>query len=117
MLTTAELSAMRTAQLGTLVQSATWTRKTKTSDGAGGWSESATTVGTLAVRVTMATEREAALVAGRADNQLLVRITTVAGSDVRIGDLLAVDGKSYRVLAAPVARTFETARQLLCDLV
>ena len=114
MLMTAELADARATQNLTLTQSAAVGRPTTASDGMGGWSETRSTVATVACRVGVARDSDVRLVAGKLRERTPLVVTVAALTDVRTDDVLTVESVTYQVLAVVAPETLETARRCIC---
>ena len=113
MLTATELSAMQATQTLTLTEACTVSRRTLTSDGMGGQTESWTTATTVC-RVAPIAASEAVL-AGQQRIVASWKVTLPASTDVRGDDRIVVGARSFEVIAIRGAETRETARVCLCQ--
>lgn len=114
MLTTAELTAMRTVQQQTMVETVVITRRTLTTDSLGGFTDSWSTAATTVGRLAPVGAREATL----AGQQRIVanwKITLPASADVRNEDRLTIGSRVFEVVGIQGAETRETARVCLCQ--
>lgn len=112
MLTTAELTAMRSTQQTTMTQTCTIKRDTITRNEYGGTVETPATVATVACRCAPSTAKERVRV-GMTIEGAAWTITLPASTDVRVGDRLEIDGRALEVKHVIGGHTFETARQVL----
>ena len=111
MLSAADLTAMQaTAQL-TLVTACTIQRKTSTSDGGGGFTDSWTALSTPNCCIAPVPTRYEQTVTDSRE-ELISRwlITLPAGQDIRIEDRIVANGITYEVLAYAAPRSFEIER-------
>lgn len=106
---------MRSMQALTFDQTATVTRRSYTSDGAGGQTVTITAI-SLPCRVAPANSiaSRAANVAGQPAEFFGWRVTFAAGADVRKDDWISVAGHAFEVVAVLGAESRETARVVLC---
>jgi len=114
MLTSDELTAMQAVHEETMTQTATITRYTLSSDGAGGTTRSSTTdteVCRLAPTKNMAVATQ---YAGRLAERLPWQCTFPADADVQDDDMITVDGRDFEVVGILGPYGFETA--LVCIL-
>lgn len=115
-LSAAEIAQARADQAALLPDLATIQRKTLTTDGAGGFTETYPTVATgVPCRLSRVTSRGDLLkVAGeRIADQTTHRIAFAAGTDVRVGDRLAIGAATFEVVFLAVAGAWELARHAL----
>lgn len=114
MLTAAEIAEMRSVQV--LAQAATCviTRRSLSSDGMGGFTETWAGVGTVTGRVWPATESGAErLIADRITEEDAWVITVPQGTDVVAKDRITESGRTFEVVTA-IVHTWETARRVVC---
>lgn len=117
MITDVELAKLRATQELTMGSTCTVLRATRSSDGAGGFSEEWGVVATLICRVGAASISER-VASERESVTGPLRVTVPAESDVRTGDRLALStGDIVDVGGFQVPETFETARVLTCSRV
>ena len=113
MLTAAELADMRTVQDQAMAGTCVITRKTLTSDGMGGFTETWAAAGTVVGRVWPATESGAeSLMADRITESDAWVITVPYATDVTAKDRITADGRTFEVVSA-IAHTWETARRVV----
>ncbi len=114
MLTASELSAMRSTLDASLPDTATVQRKTLTSDGAGGYTESWSTVATVACRVSPSGHSpEERVIAERLASMSIWMLTLPALTDVWPADRIVVGSRIFEVVAAMV-RSTEISRRVVC---
>lgn len=115
MLTTAELTDMRSVQTLTLDQTAIVARRVYADDGAGGQTETSTTAN-LPCRVApmQSSNLRVAVLGGQSLEEYRWRVTFAAGADVRKGDRIGVAGHDFEVAAVLGSESRETARVVLC---
>jgi hypothetical protein len=92
-----ELAALRSEQAAALPDTAVILRVTRTSDGAGGFSESEATAATVACRLTMGGSRSEQVFAERQSLAETATVTLPHGTDVRLADRLSINGATWRV--------------------
>jgi head-tail adaptor len=115
MLTADELTAMRGTLTASLPDTAQVKRKTLTPDGAGGYTEAWSTVATVACRVAPFDRYPREQVVGeRLMTMSLWTVTLPALTDVQPADRLVVGTRTFEVMEV-VARSFETARRVVCS--
>jgi head-tail adaptor len=117
MLTTADLTAMRTALEASLPDTATISRLTRTADGAGGYTEAwATTGSAVACRVSptgsQAAERQ---VAAKLAAVAPWTVTLPAETDVTTSDRILTGGRTLQVEAVMAPRSWEVSRRVMCQ--
>jgi len=105
---------MRATLNASLPDSCQVSRKTTTSDGAGGQTESWGTVVTVACRVspTGQSPQERAI-ADRLSGVSVWTITLPANTDVTIADRLVIGARAFEV-AGVLARSYEVSRRVVC---
>lgn len=113
MLSAAELADMRTVQAEAMAGTAVISRKTLTTDGMGGFTETWAASGTVTCRVWPATESGAeSLIADRITESDAWVITVPYATDVTAKDRVVADGRTFEVVSA-IAHTWETARRVV----
>ena len=114
MLSDTELAAMRGTQAEALPDMCQGRRKTAARDGMGGQNETWRTTAIVACRVApsgyIPQER---VIAERMAAASLWTLTLPAGTDVKAADRLAVGMRTFEA-AAVLARSYETARRVVC---
>lgn len=113
MISAAELAAMQAVQEEALPGTCVISRRTLTSDGMGGNSESWLSVGTVSCRVSPATESGAERPV--AERPLEVGpwiITTPHNTDVTPKDRVTWEGRTFEVTAS-LGKSWETARRVV----
>lgn len=115
MLSAADLTAMKTTLDASLPDTCTVYRLTRTSDGAGGYTEAwAATGAAVACRVSPAgtgAERE---VAARLGAVATWMVTLPAGTDVTAKDKILTSTQTLQVEAALAPRSWEISRRVVC---
>lgn len=112
MLTLDDLAGMREVQESALPDTAVISRLTRTYDDTGGYSETSTTVATVACRVTRERPRE--VVQGEQPVVLADWVVTLPyGTDVRPDDNITVNGQVLHVVGLLNA-SWRTAERALC---
>ena len=104
---------MRATLDASLPDTATVSRDTEVSDGAGGWTVTTATSGPVACRVAPAGGREA-VIAGKLDSVAAWTITLPALTDVTAKDRIVVGARTFEVAAVLGPRSWEIARRVLC---
>lgn len=116
MLATTDLTAMKATLDASLPDTATVYRLTRTSDGAGGYTEAWTATGSaVACRISPAgtgAERE---VAARLAAVAPWVLTLPAATDVTAKDKMVAGGRTFQVLAVLAARSWEISRRVICQ--
>lgn len=116
MLSAADLTAMKTTLDASLPDTATVYRLTRTSDGAGGYTEAWNAVGSaVACRISpggTGAERE---VASRLAAVAPWVITLPAATDVTTKDQLRTTSRTFQVLAVLAVRSWEISRRVVCQ--
>jgi len=116
MLTSTEIEAMRTMQEAALPDTCTIKRRTLTSDGQGGYTESWSTVDTVNCRLSPATRLpEEIAQAGKLTGTTAWIVTLDHDADVTAEDRLEIGSKTLEVLAVLSGKTWETARRVICQ--
>ncbi len=114
MLSATDLAAMRSTVDASLPDVAQVQRRTLTSDGAGGYTESWNTVATVACRVAPSGQSpQERVIAERLTATSVWTITLPAETDVRPADRLLVGTRTFEV-AGVLARSEEIARRVIC---
>lgn len=108
-----ELDAMRSTLEASLPDTAQVRRKTLTSDGMGGQTESWATVATVACRVAPSGRPEERAVAERLASVSVWTVTLPALTDVRAVDRLVVGARTFEVVGV-LARSDEVGRRVVC---
>ena len=112
MLTADELTGMRETQALALPDTATITRPTRVSDGAGGFTTTPATVATAACRAARSRPRE--ILGGEREVTLADwTLTFPYGTDVQAGDTVTSSGRTFQVIGI-LAGSWETARRAYC---
>lgn len=118
MIGTDELSAMRQAVIHALPDSAEVRRASATSDGLGGQDIAWTTIATLSCRLSLPTagvpgmSMLGQMLGERIANRVIFVASFPANSDVRDGDRIIVDGRTYEVLSV-INGSWEIARRAI----
>ncbi len=114
MLSDADLAAMRSTLNSSLPDTAQVQRKSLTSDGAGGFTETWATVATMACRVAPSGQSpQERVIAERLTAMSTWTVTLPAGTDVQPADRVVVGSRTFEVVAA-LARSEEIARRIVC---
>lgn len=107
------LTRIRRQYARTLPETATVQRsRPSTPDSAGGWSDVWSDVTTVAARLSAATSGSAAVVAGRIGEVDTWVITMPAGADVRTGDRVLLNGRTFGVRLVSGPRSDEIIRRV-----
>ena len=114
MFSATEMAAMRATLNASLPDTCVVSRKTTTSDDAGGFTESWNTVITVACRIapTGRSPQERAI-ADRLTCVAVWTITLPANTDVTIADRLVIGARAFEV-AGVLARSYEVSRRVVC---
>lgn len=115
MLTTAEVTAMRSVQAQALPETGVITRLTRTSDGMGGFTEAWTASGTADCRIAPSGGNETT-VAGKLSSVGTWTLTFANGVDVRAEDRVMVGTQTFAVettAAGSVDGTWQTAMRVV----
>ena len=112
MLSAAQIASMRATSLASLPDTAAVSRVTRTSDGAGGYTEAWATVATVPCRIASTGGAEAAI-AAKLTATTTATVTLPALTDVAPADRLVVGSRTFEVLAVLSARSWEIARRVL----
>ncbi|HPV11713.1 MAG TPA: head-tail adaptor protein [Verrucomicrobiota bacterium] len=107
-----ELAALRATQEAALPDTAAIRRITRTSDGAGGHTESEATVTTVACRMAQIGNGSERLIAERLSLAESVVVTMPYGTDVRLTDRLLISGVTWEVVAI-LERSWSTALRVI----
>jgi len=114
MLSATELAAMRSTLNDSLPDTAQVRRKSLTSDGAGGYTESWSTVAAVACRVAPSGQSpQERVIAERLTATAIWTVTLPAGTDVRPADRIVVGSRAFEVVGV-LARSYELARRVVC---
>lgn len=114
MLTASELSAMRSTLTGSLADTAEIKRRTLVSDGAGGYTESWSTVATVSCRVAPAGRSgDERRIADRLTAIGAWLVTLPATTDIAVADRITVGSRTFEV-AGVLARSDEISRRVVC---
>jgi len=115
MLTSDEISQMRSVQEKAMPDTVYVQRLTRVDDGAGGWSEVWQTVATVKGRVAPRATARAEGTLGSAVTPVVEYIVTLpAGTEVYENDRLQIDGVQYEI-TSNMTRSQATAVRLLCE--
>jgi SPP1 family predicted phage head-tail adaptor len=113
-LTAGELAAMRAAQNAALPDTCVIRRVTLTPDSYGGHTEEWNDIATVACRVAPSGHSpQEQVIAERMSATSTWTLTLPADTDVTAADRLVVGARTFEV-AAVLARSFETARRVVC---
>lgn len=114
MLTADELAAMRATVEDALPDTAQVQRRTLVSDGAGGYTESWSTVATVACRVARGGQLpQERVIAERLTTTSIWTLTLPALTDVTAADRIVVASRTFEVVDVG-ARSDEVARRVVC---
>jgi head-tail adaptor len=113
-ITAAELAAMQATQALTLTTACSIGRRSYTSDGMGGETETVTWAATVCRCTASNNAPDYQIYASRANETMLWRITFAAGTDVQETDKVTIGARSYEVLGVLAPATIETARVCVC---
>jgi head-tail adaptor len=114
MLTADEITTMRSTLNTSLPDTAQVQRRTLTPDGAGGFTESWSTVATVACRLSPAGRSpEERVIAERLTATSTWTLTVPALTDVQTADRVVVGSRTFEVAAA-LARSSEISRRVIC---
>lgn len=113
MIPTAELEAAQATAVGALPDSCDVQRRTVTSDGAGGQTETWTTVATVPCRVAPSGGASEGIVANESAGRAGFVVTVPSDTDVRGTDRLVIDDRQLEVVAV-LTRSWEVARRVEC---
>lgn len=114
MLSTDELTAMKTTLNASLPDTATVYRLTRTSDSAGGYTEAWAAVGSaVACRISPAGTGAERQVAAKLAAVAPWVITLPAGTDVTAKDKVVSGSRTFHVLAILAARSWEISRRVM----
>ena len=117
MLSTAEITAMRTVQNQALPDTGIVYRLTRTTDGMGGFTESWAAVGTANCRIAPSGGQEAT-VAGKLSSIGTWSLTFANGQDVRAADRVTVGAQTFAVettAAGSVDGSWQTALRVVAS--
>ena len=116
MLSAADMTAMKATLDASLPDTVTVYRVTRTSDGAGGFSDAWTAAGSaVACRISPAgTGRELAI-AHRLEAAAPWVLTLPAVTDVTTKDQLRTSSRTFEVVAVLAARSWEISRRVICE--
>lgn len=107
-----DLTQLQAVVTAALPESAVVQRRTATSDGRGGQTESWATVMTAPARIARLTARDQ-LVADKLGVAAEATLVLPAGADVRFADRVLAGGASWTVLAVLAPTSYETRRTAL----
>ncbi len=107
-----ELAALRATQEAALPDTAAIRRITRTSDGAGGHTESEATVTTVACRMAQIGNGSERMIAERLSLAESVIVTMPYGTDARLVDRLLINGVTWEVVAI-MERSWSTAMRVI----
>lgn len=110
MLTTAQLTAMRTQQEATMETACTIGRRSYVTDNMGGQTETVTYTAAVVRVAASANMPDYSIFAGRANEKQLWRLTFPYNTDVRDTDKVVVGTRTFEVLGVLAPATYETAR-------
>ena len=114
MITAAELASMQATQALTLTTACSIGRRTYTSDGMGGETETVTWHASMCRATASNNAPDYQIYASRANETMLWRITFAAGTDVQETDKITIGARVYEVLGVLAPGTVETARVTVC---
>lgn len=116
-LSNAQQAAMRVAIKQLLPSRATITRTTRTADGAGGWTETSTTIASaVACRIDAVQLTDQEIAAGV---QPFSRwwVSLPVGTDVLYNDSLSIDGYDYTVTGEDTGKSWALVMRILAERV
>lgn len=116
MIPAADLTSMQATLTASLPDTATVYRLTRTSDGAGGYTETWTAVGSaLACRISPAGTGYENAVGTKLAAVAPWVITLPASSDVTARDQVRTATRTFQVLAVLAVRSWEISRRVICE--
>ena len=107
-------AAMRAAQAATMTETCTRVRTTRVADGAGSFTDGATTTAALACRVASAGMPQEYMQMAVARARRPIMITVPFGSDVLHTDTITYGGKTHEILGFVSAGQWATALRCAC---
>jgi len=114
MLSSADIAAMRATLSASMPDNAQVQRALRTSDGAGGFAETWTTIATVPCRVAPSgltpTEQ---VIAERVRSRAVWTLTLPAGTDVTTADRVIVGTRTYEVVGMLTPRSYELATRFV----
>ncbi|MBX6770879.1 MAG: head-tail adaptor protein [Chloroflexi bacterium] len=114
MLSTADLASMQATLTASLPDTAQVQRVARTSDGMGGFTESWSTVTTVACRVSPSGNTTAEqVVAERVQDRVLWTLTLPAQMDVTAADRIVVGSRTFEVVGVLAPRSYELATRVV----
>lgn len=114
MLSAADLAGMRAAVTDSLPDTAQVQRATRTPDGMGGFTETWTTVATVACRIAPTGNAPAEqVVAERVTDRVLWTLTLPAATDVTAADRITVGSRTFEVVGVLSPRSYELCTRLV----
>lgn len=115
MLTDAELADLQNTQAETLVQTCVIKSRTLVSDGAGGHTETETTIDTVDCRLAPTElSRGEERFAEQLQGQVPYRVTLPSGTIVELHNWFEIGARTFDPMAIRGPRTFQTALNVLC---
>ena len=113
MISANELASMQAEQAKTLTTAASIVRRTYTSDGMGGQTETLVLTDAMCRIVPSANMPDYSIFAAQAVEKQLFRVTFAAGTDIRKDDQIITLGQTLEVLGILAPKTVETARVVI----
>lgn len=116
MLSAADLRAMKATLDASLPDTATVYRVTRTSDGAGGYTDAWTAMGSaVACRISPVGRGVELAVANRLEAAAPWGLTLPAATDVTTKDQLRTSARTFEVIAVLAVRSWEISRRVICE--
>jgi len=112
MTSTSDIDKIRVEQEKLMPETVYVQRLTRTSDGAGGWSESWQTIATTKGRIAAKSGNENEL-GGKTTAITTYLITLPSNTELEDDDRLQINGEQYQI-TAPLNRSEKTALQVIC---
>jgi SPP1 family predicted phage head-tail adaptor len=113
MTSTSDLDKIKAEQEKLMPETVYVQRLTRTSDGAGGWSESWQTIATTKGRIAAKSGDENEL-GGKTTTITTYLITLPANTELTNTDRLQINGQQYQIIT-PLDRSEKTALQVICE--
>lgn len=92
-----DLSCIRSAVPSFLTDTLEIITRSRTSDGAGGWTHSETSQGTFKCRYSPASQEQLELVGGSPISKVVLQVVVELTTPVNLSDIVVIEGKRYEV--------------------
>lgn len=115
MLSKADLAGMQATQNSVMDQTGSRVRISRTADGAGGWTETESTLAAISCTLGAPGNERERLIASRITQGAAWMLSAPVGTDILAGDFFIVAGMRLKVLHTEQAGSFATALRCYCE--